>query len=55
MRGDVRVRSAAFVAYTFQLDPVLVLSEPSTFNRCIRLAAHHVIQDEQERANKGGN
>lgn len=43
MTHQPALRSAAFVAYTFHLDPVDVLAEPSILRRAVRLAAHHVV------------
>ncbi len=40
------------MAWTFHLDPLLLLQEPSTLNRLVRLAAHDFIHDELEKAEK---
>lgn len=52
LEADGRVRTAALVASTFNLDPVAVLDEPDVLKRLVRLAAHNVIQTETEKANK---
>ncbi|WP_276326808.1 hypothetical protein [Carbonactinospora thermoautotrophica] len=40
------------MAYTFGLDPVVVLDEPDRIRRAVRVAAHHVIARELEKASK---
>ncbi|WP_288797841.1 hypothetical protein [uncultured Arsenicicoccus sp.] len=44
------MRAAALIAYTFHIDPVTVLTEPDAFTAMVRLAAHKVVQNEEEAA-----
>lgn len=52
LEADPRVRDAALIGEVFGLDPVAVLDEPKPFRRLLRVAAHNVVQDERERAEK---
>lgn len=45
------MRTAALVAETFGIDPVLVIEESSTLRTLIRLAAHNIVQGERNKAN----
>lgn len=44
------VINAARVAYTFKLDPVMILRETDPIAQAVRLAAHVVIQQDKQQA-----
>lgn len=56
LEGDARVRAAALVGDTFNLDPVDVLDEADQLRRQVRVAAHNIVQRETAKANapRGG-
>lgn len=53
LEGDTRIRAAALIADTFNLDPVTVLEETNLLRRLVRLAAHNVVQTEAKRHGRG--
>ena len=53
LQAEATLRSAARIARTFRLDPLLVLDDPDEFRWAVRVAAHNVIaQDEKDAADK---
>lgn len=52
LEQDPRVRTAALVCGTFHLDPVEYLEERDAFKLLVRIAAHNVLQNEADKANK---
>lgn len=52
LEGDYRIRNAALVAHTFQLDPAELADERDALKRLVRLAAHNIVQHEREKAEK---
>lgn len=53
LEADARVRAAAIVAHTFPgLDPVAVLAEVDPLKRDLRIAAHNVVVDEENKAQR---
>lgn len=55
LEADTRLKTAARVARTFRLDPIVVLNA-DTRHWLIRTAAHNVVtRDEKEAADKAQN
>ena len=56
LEADPRVRAAALVGDTFNLDPVALLEEPDQLRRQVRVAAHNIVQAAIAKANapRGG-
>lgn len=51
LEGDPRTRTAALVAHTFGIDPVVVAEERDTLRRLFRLACHNVVVADHNRRN----
>ena len=51
LEADPRVRTAALIAATFGIDPVIVAAERDTLRRLFRLAAHNVVVADHNRRN----
>lgn len=49
LEADPRVRAAALVAYTFHLDPAVVIGEEDQLKASVRIAAHNVVQSEERK------
>lgn len=52
LTADGRVRAAALVAATFNLDPVAVLAERDPLNVLVRVAAHNYLVEAEKAAHK---
>lgn len=50
LEASSRLRTAAIIGDTFNLDPVFVLEEDDALRRLVRIAAHNVVQDETRKA-----
>lgn len=50
MQHHPLLRQAAAVAFTFHLDPVLVLDEPDKLRKAARIAAHNAVVEAQNKA-----
>ena len=52
LAADGRVRAAALIGSTFNLDPVAILEERDPVKVLVRLAAHNYLQNEAEKAHR---
>lgn len=49
LEADGRVGEAAFVAYTFHIDPAVIVAESDPVVRLVRLAAARLVNNELKR------